>query len=74
MKRIAAVAVLSLAFIGITSADPAASPEQQMKALVAELKLQQTQLVENQAKIDGKLASIAEALRIARIFASRGGH
>jgi len=35
---------------------------------------QQRQIAENQANIDAKLASLAEAIRVARIYASRGGH
>lgn len=75
MKQITALAVLSLTAVGLTAAEPAAStPDQQMKKLVAEIQAQQVLLIENQAKIDARLGSVAEALRVARIFASRGGH
>lgn len=52
---------------GAPEADPLMGP------LLAELSAQQTQLAENQAKIDEKLAVIAEDVRVSRIFAGRGG-
>jgi uncharacterized protein YgfB (UPF0149 family) len=48
------------------------SPEA-IEALIIELGAQQTVVTENQAKIDAKLAAIAEDLRVARIFVARGG-
>ena len=47
--------------------------QQQVAALAKEIQAQQTAIADNQAKIDAKLGSIAEALRIARIYASRSG-
>lgn len=44
-----------------------------MAALVVELGTQQSQLEANQAKIDEKLAAIAEDVRQARLFVARGG-
>ena len=42
-------------------------------ALLTELAAQQTLLAENQAKIDAKVALIAEDVRQARLFVARGG-
>jgi hypothetical protein len=42
-------------------------------ALAVEVLQQQAKIVENQKLIDDKLAIIAENLRIARIYVSRGG-
>ena len=42
-------------------------------ALAKEVQVQQTAIAENQTKIDAKLVTIAEALRLARIYASRVG-
>ena len=42
-------------------------------ALITDLTAQQATLIDNQAKIDEKLAILAEDVRQARIFASRGG-
>ena len=43
--------------------------------LTAEVQAQQSQIAANQAQIDSKLATLAEAIRVARIYASRsGGH
>lgn len=45
--------------------------EQQLVALIKEVQIQQKQIGENQAKIDAKLAEVAEAVRLARIYAKR---
>lgn len=50
-----------------------AQQDQQTAALVRELQTQQLAIAENQAKIEAKLASVAEALRLARIYSSRAG-
>ena len=42
-------------------------------ALLTEVAAQQAVIADNQAKIDAKLATIAESVRVARIFVSRGG-
>jgi hypothetical protein len=47
--------------------------EQQILAVVKEVQNQQAAIGENQVKIDAKLATIAEYLRVARIYSSRGG-
>ncbi len=44
-----------------------------VETLVAEVRAQQITMAENQTKIDAKLTEIAEELRVARIFISRGG-
>ena len=53
---------------GDTAAEVAATA-----ALLDDLALQQTKLVENQAKMDEKIAQIAEEVRQARLFVARGG-
>jgi Skp family chaperone for outer membrane proteins len=58
----------------ITSAQAQApQPEQQLVSLAKEVKAQQDEIAANQDKIDAKLAGLAEALRQARIYSSRGG-
>jgi glycerol-3-phosphate cytidylyltransferase-like family protein len=44
-----------------------------MAALAQDIIAQQKTLTDNQAKVDEKLAAIAEQLRLARIFESRAG-
>ncbi len=44
-----------------------------LSALLTEISAQQNAIAENQIKIDEKFASIAENVRVARIFVSRGG-
>ena len=47
--------------------------EQQVLTVAKEVQTQQITIAENQGKIDAKLATIAEYLRVARIWAGRGG-
>lgn len=76
MKRIS-LAVLMMFAAALFSAAQApdskngANGGEQVLALVKEVKAQQEQIVANQNKIDSKLAEVAEAIRVARIFASR---
>ena len=58
---------------------PAAEPskesqreQEQVVTLTKELQSQQAAIADNQAKIDAKIATIAEALRQAKIYTSRG--
>ena len=52
---------------------PGVTNEQRLLALVKEIQAQQAQIASNQTKIEGKVAEVAEAVRVARIFAGRGG-
>jgi ABC-type transporter MlaC component len=79
MKRTLVTAVilaLALCF-NARAVDSSAAAEQQTQQIVKvvkELQEQQAQIAENQTKLEAKLAVIAEAVREARIYASRGGH
>jgi hypothetical protein len=75
MKTLSALtAACFLAALTIApAAEPAKDSEQQVTALMKELQTQQTALVENQTRINEKMVAIAEALRMAKIYASRGG-
>ena len=75
MNRIAALTCLTLALIGgVNAAEPVNPQEQQLLSVIKEIQAQQTAIAENQAKIDAKLVIVGEAVRIARIYSSRGGH
>lgn len=75
MKRSASLALVCVAFLSVAhAAEPVNAQEQQLVAAIGELRAQQVQIVENQAKLEAKLAIIAEAVRIARIYSSRGGN
>jgi len=71
----AAVVVGSVVFLSTTlaQAPQPQTPEQRVAVLVKEVQEQQVQLAANQEKIDTKLAAVAEAVRLARIYASRAG-
>ena len=51
----------------------AGNDEAAIAALIDEVATQQALIVENQTKIDAKLVTIAEDVRIARIYVARGG-
>lgn len=64
---------VSLLFISTGAAQaPDPKDEQQLLLLIKEVQAQQLEIAANQIKIAAKLADIAEAIRIARIYASRG--
>jgi len=76
MKFPALIIILLVALLASGSAaeapDARAVPEQ-ILAAVKEVQVQQAAIAGNQAKIDAKLVTIAEALRVAKIYSSRGG-
>ena len=57
----------------ISAQSPAANEQEEVVAMMKEVQAQQLQIADNQAKIDEKLATLAEAIRVARIYGSRGG-
>jgi hypothetical protein len=66
------------ALVILVSAAPAQSPQrnlaqEELNALIKEVRAQQIAVAANQAKINEKLATLAESIRIARIYSSRGG-
>jgi hypothetical protein len=77
MKSFSLIATCLLALtVSVLAAEPAKENEreaEQLLALVKEVQTQQATIAENQVKIDAKMAAIAEALRLARIYSSRSG-
>jgi hypothetical protein len=62
----------ALSLISPTRAQaPAQKDDQTILQLVKEVQTQQLEIAANQVKIETKLAGVAEAVRIARIYASR---
>jgi hypothetical protein len=66
------------AIITLASSAPAQAPQQtsaqaELAALIKVVRAQQVAMAANQAKIDEKLATLAESIRVARIYSSRGG-
>jgi hypothetical protein len=76
MKSLALIVILSLALLvsgpAAEAPDAHAVPEQ-ILAIIKEVQTQQAAIAGNQEKIDAKLATIAESVRVARIYSSRGG-
>jgi hypothetical protein len=68
------IAALLAALVTSGSAqNPASTNEQKLQTLIQEVQAQQAQITANQEKLDGKMAEVTEAVRVARIFAGRGG-
>ena len=75
MKKIILIGTLAVLASPIGAQSTANSPRdpRELDALLQKVQAQQRQIAENQANIDAKLATLAEAIRVARIYASRGG-
>ena len=80
MKTIPIIASLFLLATGpnAISAEPSNAQDQQMlqqlNVAIKEVQVQQTTIAANQVKIDEKIAAVAEAIRVARIYSSRSGN
>ena len=73
VAALAGAAVVSAFLAPTQSNGQAAVDDPALTVLLNDVTAQQTTLAENQARIDAKLATIGENLRIARIFVGRGG-
>jgi peptidoglycan hydrolase CwlO-like protein len=75
MKKFILIAILAVlaSSIGAQSTAPNTIDHRELDALLQQLQNQQHQIAENQANIEAKLAALAESIRVARIYASRGG-
>jgi len=75
MRRILHALLFSMSLV-VISAGAAQRPdpkeEQELVALVKEVQAQQLEIAANQTKIAAKLADVAEAIRVARVYTSRG--
>ena len=69
----AAAAIIGALSFPSPSSGQAAGDEQAIAQLVTEIAGQHDKIVANQQAIDVKVATVAETLRVARIFVSRGG-
>lgn len=79
-KRTFLASLGAVCFASVTALAPSAQAQKPADAdqaaianLVAEIAQQQAKIVENQKLIETHHATIAESLRIARIYVSRGG-
>jgi hypothetical protein len=74
MKRHCAAILLTLASaLPVSAQAPDTRDQQHLTDLVRELQSQQAQIIDNQTKIETKMAELAETIRVARIFAGRAG-
>jgi len=73
MKILSILTAMTLFGVAAFGADQQSDRDaQQVASLAKEVQSQQTAIADNQKKIDEKMAAIAEALRLARIYAGRG--
>jgi hypothetical protein len=73
MKKLTLLGALALFATSLDAQSPAAADQKQLETWLKVVQAQQIQIAENQAKIDEKLVNLAEAIRVARIYAGRGG-
>ena len=73
MKKLTLLGALALLATSIGAQSPAPPEQKQIQILIKAVQDQQSRIAENQAKIDEKLAAVVEAVRVARIYSSRGG-
>ena len=73
MKKLTFFSALVLLTSSVGAQSPAPPEQKQIEVLIKAVKDQQTTIAENQARIDEKLAAVVEAVRVARIYSSRGG-
>ena len=73
MKKLTLLGALALFATSIGAQSPVTDDQKMVEALLKEVQAQQLVIADNQAKIDAKLATVAEAIRVARIYGSRGG-
>ena len=67
-------AILLAAFPSPAAAESSAPPDaEHVLALVKEVQAQQAVIAGNETKINEKLVALAETIRVARIYSSRGG-
>ena len=65
MKKLMLLGALALFAGTIGAQSPAASGDQQLENLLREVQAQQIQIADNQSKIDEKLVTLGEAIRVA---------
>jgi ABC-type transporter MlaC component len=76
MKRsllLVGATVVAIALTSSAQTTPINGNQEQLAALIKQVRDQQVELGANQAKIDEKLATVAESIRQARIYSSRAG-
>ncbi len=73
MKKFMLLGAFALFATSIGAQSTAPEDPKRVEALIKEIQAQQQVIADNQAKIDAKLVTLGEAIRVARIYASRGG-
>ena len=66
-------ALAAILLAPLPSKGEAAADDPALVALLTQVAAQQGVIADNQTKIDAKLATIGESVRVARLFVSRGG-
>ncbi len=66
-------AIVLFSTLPLSAQAPDANEQQQLITLAKEIQAQQAQMSDNQTKIEAKLTELAETIRVARLFAGKGG-
>lgn len=72
-KTFVGALICLLIFAAIVCSGNAQDPASPISQMVNALKKQQTELTDNQNKLDEKIADLAESVRVARLYMSRAG-
>ena len=73
MKKLMLLGALGLFATSIGAQSIVSDDPKRLEAVLKEVQAQQIVIAENQAKIDAKLVTLGELIRVARIYSSRGG-
>jgi hypothetical protein len=73
MKKLMLAGALALFAASLGAQSNVPDDPKRVEALIKAIEAQQITIAENQAKIDAKLVTLGEAIRVARIYSSRGG-
>jgi endonuclease III len=71
MRRFLVATFVCLVLSSGVAQTPDAQQQEQLLALVKQVRAQQAQIADNQTKIESKIAEVAESVRLARIYSKR---
>jgi outer membrane murein-binding lipoprotein Lpp len=73
MKTIARFILVTAVIGALPLAAQTPNADDELLGLIKDLNAKQTQLADNQAKMDSKVSDLVEAIRVARLLMSRAG-
>jgi hypothetical protein len=73
MKKITLLGLCAVFASTVGAQSPGPADQKQLETMLKQVQDQQALMAQNQAKIDERLVTLAEAIRVAKIYSSRGG-